>query len=78
MTVTTAAPITHAENAFAALGRELNLRSRRQLQLALFDQLELPRTPRDSVSTPALRDLYAQTGSEFVGHVLRHRGVDVA
>lgn len=78
MTTTTAATTAHAENAFAAIGRELNLRSRRQLQVALFDQLGLPPTPRESVSTPSLRDLYAQTGSEFVGHVLRHRGVDVA
>ena len=63
-----------AENAYAALGREINLRSREQLQSALFDELGLPKTENLSVSTPALKKLYDETGSAFVGHVLRFRG----
>ena len=64
-----------AQDAFAALGRELNLRSREQLQEALFGDLALPRTEKNSVSTPALQKLLAETGSAFVGHVLNYRGV---
>jgi uncharacterized sporulation protein YeaH/YhbH (DUF444 family) len=63
-----------AQNAYAELGREINLRSREQLQVALFEDLGLPRTEDLSVSTPALKKLYEETGSAFVGHVLRFRG----
>ena len=63
-----------AHSAFAELGREINLRSREQLQSALFDELGLPKTENLSVSTPALKKLYDETGSAFVGHVLRFRG----
>lgn len=63
-----------AKQAYAELGREINLRSREQLQSALFDDLNLPKTENLSVSTPALKKLYDETGSAFVGHVLRFRG----
>ena len=66
-----------AHSAFAELGREINLRSREQLQQALFEDLNLPRTEKDSVSTPALKKLYADTGSTFVAHVLAYRGAAV-
>ena len=66
-----------AKQAYAELGREINLRSREQLQQALFEDLSLPRTEKDSVSTPALKKLYADTGSTFVAHVLAYRGAAV-
>ena len=64
-------------SAFECLGREINLDSRRAVQEALFDQLELPATAPTSrgpsVSTPALQSLLSMTGSPFVDHLLRYR-----
>ena len=62
-----------AENAYAALGREINLRSGPQLQRVIFDELDLPETENRTVSTPALKKLYEETGSPFVGYVVEYR-----
>jgi DNA polymerase-1 len=70
---------TAAEAAYAVIGREFNLGSPKQLQVILFDELELPKTKRIktgyTTDADALQGLYAQTGHPLLEHLLRHRDV---
>ena len=65
--------------AYAAVGREFNLGSPKQLQEVLFTELELPKTKRIktgyTTDSEALTWLLAQTGHPVLEHLLRHRDV---
>jgi DNA polymerase-1 len=65
--------------AYAAVGREFNLGSPKQLQEVLFTELGLPKTKRIktgyTTDSEALTWLLAQTGHPVLEHLLRHRDV---
>ena len=66
-----------AAEAYAVIGREVNLGSPKQLQEVLFDQLGMPRTKRIktgyTTDAAALSELYEQTEHPFLAHLLAHR-----
>jgi DNA polymerase-1 len=65
------------DDAYAAIGREINLGSPKQLQVVLFDELAMPKTKRTktgyTTDAEALTDLYAKTEHPFLEAMLRHR-----
>ncbi len=65
--------------AYAAVGREFNLGSPKQLQEVLFTELGLPKTKRIktgyTTDSEALTWLYDQTQHPVIEHLLRHRDV---
>ena len=68
-----------ADEAFAVIGKEINLGSPKQLQAVLFDELGLPKTKKNktgyTTDADALTSLLASTGHPFLEHLLRHRDV---
>ncbi len=68
-----------AEDAYAVIGREINLGSPKQLQVVLFDELEMPKTKRTktgyTTDADALQGLFEKTEHPFLQHLLRHRDV---
>ncbi|MGV9192980.1 DNA polymerase I [Microbacterium sp. MC2] len=66
-----------ARQAFATIGREVNLGSPKQLQEVLFDQLELPKTRKTktgySTDAGALADLQESHPHPFLDLLLQHR-----
>ncbi len=66
-----------ADDAYAAIGREVNLGSPKQLQGVLFDELNMPKTKRTktgyTTDADALAELYAKTEHPFLEALLRHR-----
>ncbi|MBW0132305.1 DNA polymerase I [Pseudonocardia oceani] len=66
-----------AQDAYAVIGKEINLGSPKQLQVVLFDELDMPKTKRTktgyTTDADALQTLYEQTGNEFLQHLLLHR-----
>jgi DNA polymerase-1 len=58
-------------------GEQINLGSPKQLQVVLFDKLNMPKTKRTktgyTTDADALTDLYAKTGHPFLEALLRHR-----
>jgi DNA polymerase I len=68
-----------AEEAFAVVGKEINLGSPKQLQVVLFDELGMPKTKRTktgyTTDADALQQLYVKTEHPFLLHLLRHRDV---
>jgi len=68
-----------AQEAYAAIGREVNLGSPKQLQEVLFDQLAMPRTKRIksgySTDADSLAELFVKTEHPFLQHLLAHRDV---
>ncbi|WZH53938.1 MAG: DNA polymerase I [Nocardioides alkalitolerans] len=68
-----------AEDAFAVIGKEINLGSPKQLQVVLFDELGMPKTKRTktgyTTDADALQSLYVKTEHPFLLHLLRHRDV---
>ncbi|MDN4163130.1 DNA polymerase I [Nocardioides abyssi] len=68
-----------AEDAFAVIGKEINLGSPKQLQVVLFDELDMPKTKRTktgyTTDADALQALYVKTEHPFLLHLLRHRDV---
>ena len=68
-----------AEEAFAVIGKEINLGSPKQLQVVLFDELDMPKTKRTktgyTTDADALQALYVKTEHPFLLHLLRHRDV---
>jgi DNA polymerase-1 len=68
-----------ADEAFEAIGREVNLGSPKQLQEVLFDQLDMPKTKRTktgyTTDAEALQQLFVKTGHPFLEHLLAHRDV---
>ncbi len=65
--------------AYAVIGREVNLGSPKQLQVVLFDELDLPKTKRIktgyTTDAESLIELAARTDHPFLAHLLRHRDV---
>jgi DNA polymerase I len=73
-----------AEEAFGAIGKEINLGSPKQLQVVLFDELGMPKTKRtktgyttdaDALVTLLARAEENSTGARFLAGLLRHRDV---
>jgi DNA polymerase-1 len=68
-----------AEEAYAVIGKEINLGSPKQLQVVLFDELDMPKTKRTktgwTTDADALQQLYVKTEHPFLLHLLRHRDV---
>ena len=66
-----------ASQAYAVIGREINLGSPKQLQVVLFEELEMPKTKRTktgyTTDAAALENLFEATGHPFLGHLLAHR-----
>ncbi|HEY9415726.1 MAG TPA: DNA polymerase I [Pseudonocardia sp.] len=66
-----------AQDAYAQIGKEINLGSPKQLQVVLFDELEMPKTKRTktgyTTDADALQNLFEQTGHPFLAHLLTHR-----
>lgn len=66
-----------AREAYAVIGKEVNLSSPKQLQEVLFDQLGMPRTKRTktgwTTDAESLTELFGRTGHEFLRHLLVHR-----
>ncbi|MFT3877296.1 MAG: DNA polymerase I [Propioniciclava sp.] len=64
-------------DAYDALGKPINLGSPKQLQVALFDELGMPKTRRTrtgyTTDADALEGLYAKTEHPFLAALLRHR-----
>lgn len=72
------AKVVQAEHdAYAAIGKAINLGSPRQLQVVLFDELGMPKTRRTksgyTTDADALAGLYARTEHPFLAHLLAHR-----
>ena len=70
---------TAKTEAFAVIGREVNLASPKQLQEVLFDQLGMPKTRATktgyTTDATALADLQATNPHPFLGLLLEHRDV---
>jgi DNA polymerase I len=68
-----------AAEAYAVIGKEINLGSPKQLQVVLFDELGMPKTKRTktgyTTDADALAALYVKTEHPFLQHLLRHRDV---
>jgi DNA polymerase I len=68
-----------AEAAYAVIGKQINLGSPKQLQVVLFDELEMPKTKRTktgyTTDADALQGLFEKTGHPFLEHLLVHRDV---
>ncbi|WP_252435087.1 DNA polymerase I [Pseudonocardia humida] len=66
-----------AQDAYRVIGKEINLGSPKQLQVVLFDELQMPKTKRTktgyTTDADALQTLFEQTGHEFLSHLLVHR-----
>ena len=63
--------------AFAAIGHEVNLSSPKQLQVVLFEELELPRTKKIktgyTTDAESLQDLLVKTGHPFLVALMSYR-----
>ncbi len=72
-----AAVVAAEADAFAVLGKPINLGSPKQLQAVLFDELAMPKTRRTqtgwTTDAESLETLYAKTEHPFLAHLLRHR-----
>ncbi|MDN5744948.1 MAG: DNA polymerase I [Nocardioidaceae bacterium] len=68
-----------ANEAYAVIGKEINLGSPKQLQVVLFDELGMPKTKRTktgyTTDADALQGLFERTEHPFLAHLLRHREV---
>jgi DNA polymerase-1 len=68
-----------AADAYEVIGKEINLGSPKQLQVVLFDELDMPKTKRTktgyTTDADALQTLFEQTEHPFLAHLLRHRDV---
>ncbi len=68
-----------AQDAYTAIGREVNLGSPKQLQEVLFDQLQMPKTKRNktgyTTDAESLADLLVKTEHPFLKSLLEHRDV---
>jgi DNA polymerase-1 len=66
-----------AENAYAVIGKEINLGSPKQLQVVLFEERGMPKTKRTktgyTTDADALQGLFEKTQDPFLEHLLEHR-----
>ncbi len=73
-----AAQVAEAANAaYEVIGKQINLGSPKQLQVVLFDELEMPKTKRTktgyTTDADALQTLFEKTEHPFLEHLLAHR-----
>ncbi|MDP9318059.1 MAG: DNA polymerase I [Actinomycetota bacterium] len=68
-----------ADDAYAVIGKQINLGSPKQLQVVLFDELAMPKTKRTktgyTTDAEALQALFDRTAHPFLQHMLVHRDV---
>jgi DNA polymerase-1 len=68
-----------ADEAYAVIGKQINLGSPKQLQVVLFDELAMPKTKRTktgyTTDAEALQNLFEKTEHPFLQHLLVHRDV---
>jgi DNA polymerase-1 len=66
-----------AQDAYGVIGKEINLGSPKQLQVVLFEELDMPKTKRTktgyTTDADALQNLHDQTEHPFLAHLLAHR-----
>lgn len=66
-----------AEAAYEVIGEQINLGSPKQLQVVLFDRLEMPKTKKTktgyTTDADALLAMFEKTGHPFLEHLLAHR-----
>jgi len=66
-----------AQEAYAVIGKEINLGSPKQLQVVIFDELGMPKTKRTktgyTTDAEALQALFLKTEHPFLMHLLAHR-----
>nr|WP_232542203.1 DNA polymerase I [Nocardia bovistercoris] len=66
-----------AEAAYGVIGKQINLGSPKQLQVVLFNELDMPKTKRTktgyTTDADALESLYEKTEHPFLRHLLEHR-----
>ncbi len=66
-----------ADDAYAVIGKQINLGSPKQLQVVLFDELAMPKTKRTktgyTTDAEALQGLFDKTEHPFLQHLLIHR-----
>ncbi|MGC7102043.1 DNA polymerase I [Amycolatopsis lurida] len=66
-----------AEAAYEVIGKQINLGSPKQLQVVLFDELQMPKTKRTktgyTTDADALQTLFEKTEHPFLQHLLEHR-----
>ena len=66
-----------AQEAYSVIGKEINLGSPKQLQVVLFDELDMPKTKRTktgyTTDAEALQGLFEKTEHPFLAHLLEHR-----
>jgi DNA polymerase-1 len=66
-----------ANAAYGVIGKQINLGSPKQLQVVLFDELDMPKTKRTktgyTTDADALESLYEKTQHPFLEHLLAHR-----
>ncbi len=64
-------------DAWTVIGHEVNLSSPKQLQVVLFEELNLPKTKKTktgyTTNAEALQALFEQTAHPFLEHLLTHR-----
>ncbi|MDX6308208.1 MAG: polymerase [Nocardioidaceae bacterium] len=68
-----------ADDAYAVIGKQINLGSPKQLQVVLFDELGMPKTKRTktgyTTDAEALQALFDKNQHPFLQHLLVHRDV---
>ncbi len=68
---------TAAEAAYEVIGKQINLGSPKQLQVVLFDELDMPKTKRTktgyTTDAEALQSMFEKTEHPFLRHLLDHR-----
>lgn len=66
-----------ADAAYEVIGKQINLGSPKQLQVVLFDELDMPKTKRTktgyTTDADALESLFEKTEHPFLEHLLAHR-----
>ncbi len=66
-----------AQSAYDVIGKEINLGSPKQLQVVLFDELQMPKTKRTktgyTTDADALQTLNESSPHPFLEHLLEHR-----
>lgn len=66
-----------ADAAYGVIGKQINLGSPKQLQVVLFDELDMPKTKRTktgyTTDADALESLFEKTEHPFLEHLLAHR-----
>ncbi|RVW05915.1 DNA polymerase I [Rhodococcus xishaensis] len=66
-----------ANRAYEVIGKQINLGSPKQLQVVLFDELDMPKTKKTktgyTTDADALQSLFEKTQHPFLEHLLAHR-----